>query len=79
MISSDIRPFLIIHSLKNDIYIKQFEQRYLVDNLEKPLEIAAIGYNTNGSIRSVSVFFRLSSITLDYREIEADIKHIKNN
>lgn len=79
MITNKNRPVIIIHSLTPRAVLKSSERKYITENLEKPLDITMITYNSDLSLHGVNIPFGLTSITLNADEAEADIENIKIN
>jgi len=77
MINNKTRPVIIIHALTDRAVLKSNERKYITDNFEKQLNIAMITYNSDLSLRCVSIPFGLSSIILSSDEAEADIQYVK--
>lgn len=76
MINCKVRPVLIIHSMSSQIWLKASEKKYIIENLEQPLPISMLTYNSDFSLHGISIPYNLSNITLTTSEIDAEVKFV---
>lgn len=76
MINSSIHPVIIIHSILPQAWFKASEKRYITENINKPLPISMLTYNSDFSLHGISISYNLSNITLTTSEIDAEVKFV---
>jgi len=62
--------------MSSQIWLKASEKKYIIENLEQPLPISMLTYNSDFSLHGISIPYNLSNITLTTSEIDAEVKFV---